>query len=311
MHTVIDGHLHISGDMSESDCLQDLFEQGHLDGINIASMPKGIGYDDHHANDRALRAKRECPDRIFVFGGLDYSDKGYRAGMVDFAAQAEALVAAGADGVKMIEGKPDARKNLGIPLDSPILDPFYSYMEESSRPILFHVNDPKSFWDRETIPDWALTAGWFWGDGDYPSRAQLYAEAEGVLRKHSDLKIVFAHLYCMWDDPADIGGVLDKWDNVCVDLTPGTPMYYGFAAAPDRWRPLFERYQDRLIFGIDNVGTYKADKPAHLASCLQRLDKVRKCLETDEPVFAGRGLKLDCGILKKIYGDNFMRVIAR
>ena len=311
MYTVIDGHLHISGDMSEKDCLQDLLELGGLDGINIASMPKGIGYDFHHANDRALQLKRAYPGKIFAFGGLDYSDAGYRSGKVDFAKQAHALFDAGADGIKMIEGKPDARKNLGIPLDSPLFDSFYAYMEKKLRPILFHVTDPKSFWDRAQIPDWAVTAGWFWGDGNYPSREQLYAEVGGVLRKFPGIKIIFAHFCCMWENPADIGGFLDQWPNICVDITPGTPMYYGFAAAPDRWRPVFERYQDRLIFGIDNVGTCKEDKPAHLASCLQRLTNVRKFLETDEPVFAGRGLKLDAGTLKKIYRDNFQRMIAR
>lgn len=310
MDKVIDGHLHISREKSEKECLQYLLALGGLEGIGIASMPLGIGYDSMHANERALKLKRESPGRIFVFGGLDYSDSGYRSGTVDFAQQAEALFAAGVDGIKMIEGKPDARKSLGIPLDSPIFDSFYSYMEQNARPILLHVADPASFWDREKISDWAMKAGWFWGEGDYPSMKQLYAEAGGVLKKFPSLKITFAHFYFLWEDPASIGAFLDRWANVCVDLTPGTPMYYSFAAAPERWKPVFERYQERLIFGTDNVGTCTGDKQKHLEASLARMNQVRKFLETDEPVFGGRGLQLDAGVLKKIYRDNFMRAIT-
>lgn len=310
MSRTIDGHLHISGDMAESDCLLDLLEQGGLGGINIASMPKGIGYDFHHSNERALQIKREYPGRIFVFGGLDYTLPGSRDGKVDFATQAARLFAAGADGIKMIEGKPDARKNLGIPLDSPIFDSFHAFMEETSRPILLHVGDPKSFWDKASIPEWAMKAGWYWGNGDYPFREQLYAELEGLLRKHPRLKVILAHLGVKWDGPADIGDMFERWDHVYADLTPGTPMYYGFAADPGRWRPLFEKYPDRLIFGTDNVGTYQTNKTAHLQASLTRLNNVRRCLETDEPVFGGRGLKLDPGILRKLYRDNFIKAIT-
>ncbi len=74
----------------------------------------------------------------------------------------------GADGIKLIEGKPTMRKVLPIPdFDKEVWDPFWDYCEKSGFPILMHVNDPEEFWEKDKIPSWAKSQGWGY-DETYP-----------------------------------------------------------------------------------------------------------------------------------------------
>ncbi|OGV51392.1 MAG: hypothetical protein A2X49_10440 [Lentisphaerae bacterium GWF2_52_8] len=308
MFKIIDCHLHIKE--GERECISGLLKSGGLDGIAIASIPAGITKDCYYVNDKALKLKRKYSGKLYLFAGLDYSNREYLKGKVDFARQAEKLIASGADGIKMIEGKPDARKNLGIPLDSEILDSFYSYMEKSGRPILFHVADPEEFWDRKKVPEWAVKNGWFWGRKGYVSKEQLYKETEGVLKKFPKLKVIFAHFYFMSADIKRASSFFERWPNVCFDLTPGMEMYFNFTKKPQEWRAFFIRYQDRILFGSDNLGTCGSGKAKHLDSTVKHIASIRKFLETDEEMCSGRGLKLPQSALKKIYSGNFLRILA-
>jgi predicted TIM-barrel fold metal-dependent hydrolase len=266
---VIDCHFHAYAGIDCGVFIKDLIGKSGLSAIGIASIPKALAHSEHFYNSEAFKLKKEMPDKVYLFGGLDYTDKSYLEGKVDFTGQARKLFEAGADGMKMLEGKPNARKALGIPLDSSIFDSYYSYMEEKSYPIIMHVADPETFWDPDKAPEISKKRGWFWGDGTFPEKEQLYREAEAVLEKFPKLKIIFAHFYFLSADINRASKFLDKWKNVSFDITPGWEMYDNFTGKSVEWREFFINYQDRLIFGTDNTPPLKNTHEEQLDCCIK------------------------------------------
>ena len=243
------------------------------------------------------------PSKAYVFGGLYYSAPGARQGRADFAAQARRLLALGADGIKMIEGKPNARKMTGLALDSAVYASFYSFCEKNKVPVLFHVGDPEEFWDAKKAPDWAIKSGWFWGGGGYLSKERLYAETEGVLRKFPGLQVTFAHFFFLSADIARAARFLEKWPEAYFDITPGWEMYDNFTKRSDEWRDFFTRFAGRIVFGTDNNTSGWGAAP----SGVEVIEKIRRFLETRERMFNGQGLGLPREALERIYRRNFVR----
>ncbi len=306
---IIDSHFHAYAGIDCGVFIKDLIGKSGLSAIGIASIPKALAHSEHFYNSEAFKLKKEMPDKVYLFGGLDYTDKSYREGKVDFSEQARKLFEAGADGMKMLEGKPNARKALGVPLDSSIFDSYYSYMENKSYPIIMHVADPETFWDPDKEPEISKKRGWFWGDGTFPEKEQLYMEAEAVLEKFPKLKIVFAHFYFLSADIKRASKFLDKWKNISFDITPGWEMYDNFTGKSVEWREFFINYQDRLIFGTDNTSPLKNTHEEQLDNSIKTVTKIRDFLETDREMLCGRGLKLGNKVLEKIYSGNFLKLL--
>jgi predicted TIM-barrel fold metal-dependent hydrolase len=276
----------------------------------------------------ALHLKARFPERVYVFGGLDPSPlliAPEEAG-VHFASYVDTLLAMGCDGIKMIEGKPEMRKMLPIPpFDAEVWAPYWAKLAECGAPLIFHVNDPAEFWDAARIPDWARERGWYYGGGDFVSNEQQYAEIERVLGRHPELRVVFAHFFFLADQLPRLADILDRFANVCVDLTPGVEMYHSFAGDPDAAREFFLRYQDRILFGTDIGAKALLATPEagiELEESRQRVSLVRQFLESDgEFDLAGeggflfgaseapfRGIALPRDVLAKIYARNFERL---
>lgn len=276
----------------------------------------------------ALLLKASRPDRITVFGGLDISALFLSPGSFGeyYAQYVRALMEMGCDGIKMIEGKPDMRKTLPIPpFDSPPWEPYWQFMEESGIPLLWHVNDPEEFWDRRTIPDWAVEQGWFYGDGSFINNEAQYAEVRHVLERHPRLKVIFAHFFFLSNQLDRLAEWLDRFPGMHVDLTPGIEMYHNLGANPARTRDFFLHYPDRILYGTDiGAKALLADPSAGMDPLESgaRVRLVRSFLEREGAFrvdagqgflfgkFAGdfQGIALPPDALQKIYHDNFTRL---
>ncbi len=162
-----------------------------------------------------------------------------------------ALKAQGFDGLKLIEGKPQVRKLLPLPLDGPEYAGLWAALESEQFPVVFHVADPDEFWDAERCPDWARSGGWDYSDGSYPSKEDLYTEVDHILARHPNLKITFAHFYFLSTDLARAARFLDAHPGVCFDLAPHIGMYHDFSRDPQAARDFFLRYSDRILYGTD------------------------------------------------------------
>jgi hypothetical protein len=320
---IIDCHVHFAHP-SLMEPTMEVMRQLEVGKLNIVCTP-----DQRRLSlvPDALYFKAHYPEQVYVFGGLDISAlfrDPQRAGEL-FADFADQLIAMGCDGIKMIEGKPQIRKMLPIPdFDAPVWEPYWARLEERGIPVLFHVNDPETFWDRENVPSWALEQGWFYGDGSFVNNEAQYTQVLNLLDRHPNLKIIFAHFFFLSAQLDRLAGYLDRFPNMVVDLTPGIEMYRNFSNDPGKTREFFLKYQDRILFGTDiGAKALLAQDSTGLdsAESITRGMVVRNFLELegpislpdkaflfDEPEKPFIGLGLSDEILKKIYSRNFERV---
>jgi len=246
------------------------------------------------------------PKSVYAYGSLMYpyyplDEKiPYNYNLVE---QVKTLMNMGFDGIKMLEGKPTLRKKIGIPLDSPIFDDYYSYLEEQEIPIVFHTADPETFWDRETAPEFSFEQGWFYGDGTFPGKETIYNEIDGILSKFPKLRVTFAHFYFLSNYIERAEAFLNKWKNVSLDITPGREMYDNFSRKPSEWKAFFTKYQDRIVFGTDMEDSMFQGGPSDI------INTIRRFLETGDKFhnwgFEINGLALDKNVIDKIYYKNF------
>ncbi len=322
--TLLDAHIHYS-DPGYMPSLMAVLDQNGVEKFNIVCTP-------HRQRlsliPDALHLKAHFPQRAYVFGGLDISAlfmAPETCGQI-FARQLETFVQMGCDGVKMIEGKPDMRKTLPVPdFDSPAYAPYWAKLEEMGLPLVFHVNDPEEFWDAARIPGWARQQGWFYGDGTFINNEKQYAQVINVLRRHPQLKVIFAHFFFLSNQLERLAGYLDAFPNMHVDLTPGVEMYFNFAKQPAAVRDFFLKYQDRIVYGTDIGAKALLSTPEmgiEMEESQARISLVRGFLEQEGPFslptrqgflfgkFDGalQGINLPTPVLEKIYHANFERL---
>ena len=223
----------------------------------------------------------------------------------------------GCDGFKLFEGKPEYRKEFDRPLCDASLDPFYAFCEEKGLPIVMHFGDPREFWDINRVPKWALERDWFWGNGEYTHFDDLQKEVEGILEKFPKLKLILAHFFFVSDDLEYAHNFMQKWENVCFDLTPGTEMFFNFDAKSEEWRAFFLQYADRILFGSDIYNYHREPEHTVEEQYGSAVNLVRSFLERKEPFLGGwmqelisHPFALPDEILDKIYHDNFVRMFG-
>ena len=222
----------------------------------------------------ALGMKTRCPNRFFVFGAPDatlYSHPNTTHTSDNFtdrrwssATPAPSIgtlqrdflrltLEAGCDGIKLLEGKPQMRKTYPIPdFDSPDWEPFWSWIEEEQLPVMIHVNDPEIFWTPDAS-DWVKHQGWHYDETFVNNEAQ-YTQILNVLSRHPELKICFAHFFFMSAQLERLDGIMSRFPNVMVDLTPGIEMYENFSKDIVKTKQFFEKYHDRIVYGTDIGG---------------------------------------------------------
>ena len=316
-----DGHIHITFahpvDTTKK-ILDDTMTWYNCERIAILGLQQDSKkHCDPGNNLKALycksRLNREYPDRhVYAFSGIfhHYDERDTAEG---YLAQAKALYTMGFDGVKILDGKPKMRMNLGRRLDDPIFDPFYAFLEEHDIPVTMHLGDPPEFWDINKISEYALKVGWYC-DETYPTLEEMREEVLSILDKFPRLRLTMAHFFFLSQDLEACADLFARYPTLCFDLTPGGEMFENFSKRPEEWRTFFIRYADRISLGTD---TYNYDLHETLSDYgtnadLARTNLVRKYLEWTEPFehpWYGTliPLGLDADTLTKIYRGNFIR----
>jgi hypothetical protein len=273
-------------------------------------------------NPLGIWLKRRFPDRSYFYAAADFfvgpksesmhhwTESEAPSFAVPLREQVQAYRAIGADGWKLVNGKPD---HYFAHLDSPVMEPLFAALEEAGLPLFWHVGDPIEFWNPDAIPRWALK-DWCYTDA-HPSLERLRREAMHVLDRHPGLRVVFAHFFFMGCELAELSRLLADHPNVSLDLTPGVEMYFGFTSRRDAARRFFSEHADRIV-----VGSYASlsRPPAGV------LGMIRMFLETDEvfdpphddpyswpddraPI---KGIKLGRPELEMIYSKNLERLLG-
>jgi len=315
-HRIIDCHVHLR---SVEFCDR-MVAVADLCGIERIGIVCTINRESVNANAAALACKAKYPDRIYAMLGLDHSARlsDGKKKTPSLADQVEIYRDLGADGLKMIEGKPTTRKYLDVPVDDPYFAGYFAKLEETQFPVVWHVNDPEEFWDPEKLPDWAAERNWGYDDTDVQKEAQ-YAEVERVLEKHPGLNLVFAHFYFLSADLPRAAAVFDKYPRVHFDLAPGIEMLYNTADNVDETREFFIKYADRIVFGTDLSSGQTDPQARHRAGIVYKwLESGEEFRVTEDADFLlgkpedGRmcGMALPEDVLKSIYWENFERIVG-
>ena len=322
----IDCHVHF-GPATESQSIEDLYHKmlGDMDssGIEKFNILVAERLDDGSCQENltnALWFKARQPERAYVFGGLlfDGFDINKPTDSAEqLVVELEELFALGCDGIKMLFGKTGPRRILGVPLDDPILTPLFNKLEETKFPVLWHIADPSEFWDSDPMPAplWGSSQNWCYDDS-YPSYDSIKAEAENVFDRHPGLNLILPHFYFMSGDLTAAAAFLDKHPNINIDTAPGVEMCHNCSTKVDEAREFFIKYDSRILFGTDSgMGKH--------ATSLKRSQMIQDWLETDKLIMVPtddpfmmpdvkdrfNGLALPEDSLKKIYSENFLRVL--
>ncbi len=319
---ILDCHIHYSLPVKPQE-LFDIMEYTKTDIANLVIVP-----DEHRISSvpDALMVKYLNPTKIYVFGSLDVSQYFMHNKSVGkhFVKYVKRMLHCGCDGIKMVEGKPDVRRMVPIPdFDLPAWEPFWNYAEEIGLPILWHVNDPEEFWDKSKIPSWAKSQGWYYGEETINNEVQ-YTQVFTVLKRHPNLKIIFAHFFFMSAQLERLSKILDEFRNVYIDLTPGIEMYINLSKNKEKAVQFFEKYQSRILYGTD-IGArcvIANESEINRKESLNRSDIVRTFL-TKEGQFTIKAdgnfligtedfqldaLNLRPEITQKIFYENFISI---
>ena len=322
----LDAHIHFAHPLMP-ETLIGFMDENRIAQANLVLVPHRQRLT---AVPEAMVAKAKYPGRFYVFTSLDVSEY-YRHGKEVgkyMAAFVDSMRRLGCDGLKLIEGKPNMRKIMPCPdFDDLAWEPLWEYAEKTALPILWHVNDPESCWGKpEAAPRHIRMAGELY-DETYINNEVQYRQIETILRRHPNIRIIFAHLFFLSAQLPRLAALLDRFPNIMVDITPGLEIYTNLSENTEEAKSFFERYQDRIVYGTDisaRCVLASGSAPFDRREALARMDlidglfsaatnRVMKedgayLINTDD--FTQRGFDLSPEILSKIYSDNFYTFVG-
>ncbi len=215
--------------------------------------------------------------------------------------------------MKMIEGKPNVRKLVNLPLDDHAYDGLWRTLEQEQFPLVLHIADPPFFWDAQSCPDWAKENDWDYSDGTFPSKKQLHKEVDHILERYPQLVLTLAHFSFLSKDLPAAEKFLTEHPSVNFDLAPHVDMYTDFSENVQAVREFFIKFSDRILYGTDMDTRVLKRGPEGKDFMVSLALLIRQFLEFDGSFNhfrekSYRGLHLPERELKKIYYQNFERI---
>jgi len=284
---IVNAHEHLESLNTAEQYLEAMKEvaitQTVLLGTPKASFRRGEegfrGAEEHSLE--MIRLAKAHPGKFVVFPTLNVEDDGKLE-------QLKSYHQMGAVGLKLFSGH---RAFYRLPLDHESMMPVYAYCEKEQIPILFHVNS-----------------------GYYQE------EFERVLKRFGKLKVVCPH-FCLASIASDrFEQLMDTHPNLYTDISFGRLDYLKagmlrISKDSEKFRKLFEKYQDRILFGTDII---VKDEPPYSAEQMTRVAKAYRSFLEEERYsipeiipMSLRGLHLEQKILKKIYETNWQRLMKK
>ncbi|MBQ5747058.1 MAG: amidohydrolase family protein, partial [Clostridia bacterium] len=254
-----DAHIHIFWNMllaEREKQLAKLMDKFNYDTVTILTIPYNstrlTKCRDFTENLAAFYLKKKMPGKVYAFFGLNHHYDESKNTPEFYREQAEFYMKAGFDGIKMIEGRPRQRHITGG-FNDPKYDLLYKYAEEKQIPMVIHSNAPDCCWTDGKSPAKDL------GDhGAIMSWMDYHNEIVEILEKYPKLRLTIAHFAFASQHDKEASELLDRFENVYLDVCPNQFMYMDFGQKPEIWGPFFEKYQDRLIYGTD-IGSNTTD----------------------------------------------------
>ncbi|MHB1699376.1 MAG: amidohydrolase family protein [Acidobacteriaceae bacterium] len=256
-----------------------------------------------------------APDRFSTIAWMDWSDvkaPGFFQRSVD---RLEQFVEKGACGIKIW-------KDLGLSvrdesgeilrIDDERLAPLFEKAAELDVPVMFHTADPDAFFlpiDRhnERYEELAAHPDWGFSNTRY-TKLELLQQRDRVFARHPRTRFVAAHMAERSENLAYVASLLEQYPNLSLDISARVAE---LGRQPYTSREFFLRFADRILFGTDLVP--EIDMYRLYFRFLETADEY-----FDYPSHASRqgrwsiyGINLPDDVLKKIYRDNAIRLLAR
>ncbi|MBP7570510.1 MAG: amidohydrolase family protein [Acidobacteria bacterium] len=299
-----------------------------MDRKNVRMMVNATGGSGRGLDESLERFDRRVPGRFVTFAeprweGFNQPGWGQR--------QAEELGRAreaGARGLKVLKTLGLGLRENGttgalIKVDDPRLDPMWDACGALRMPVLIHVADPEAFFlpiDRfnERFEELNNHPDWSFHGADFPSFRELVDAFDRIVARHPKTQFIAAHFGLNAENLPSVSERMDRYANLHVD----TAARIGELGRQPRFaRRVFERHQDRILFGTDAVPDGHDTPQQVFGDDLYEI--YFRCLETEDEYFdyapapvppQGRwaiyGLGLPEGILRKVYHDNAARLLG-
>lgn len=323
---MIDGHIHFAQSMDEK-LLNEIIEKYQLEAVALQCIPKGGRFP---VEKDALAFRKQSKVPVYIFGGIarDIFEFPKEHLADELCNEIDRLLLMGCDGIKMLEGKPDVRKQYPIPdFDSVVWEGYWNKLEREQIPVVFHVNDPEEFWNAKEVTEFAKNAGWFY-DESYISNEEQYRQVLTVLEKYPRLNICFPHFLFFSKQLERLSKILRTYQNVMIDVTPASEQYFNLSDRIEETKLFFDEFRDRICYGTD-IGARELireeDAPMNMQECHARISFVKSFLEAKEDyyyvpdgVYVREGhartihrFGLSAQQLELIYKENFMRFLKK
>ena len=322
-YPAIDAHNHLTNDCCTA--WERPFEEyiEAMDAANVEAVVNLSGGWDDTLKHNIERLEGAYPGRFHTFCTLDWNGMGAPGWLETTLARLETAKSAGALGLKVYKelglGWRDVDNKLFMASDSRISE-VWQACGELGLPVLIHSADPRAFfrpitpenerWDElHKKPEWAFTPGGK-PPRDFPEFEALIEALYSTIEAHPRTTFITAHVGCYPENLAFVSQMLDKLPNMYTDISARMAE---LGRAPYSARRFFLKHTDRILFGTDNSPKTE----------VYRLHW--RFLETDDEYFSyspregippqGRwrvyGLYLPDDVLKKIYRDNWLRVVGK
>ncbi len=312
----IDGHMHVArwnvGEETAVDVLQRYKKENNLTAVDIMCCSNRGKLWDGYQDDQCILAamtKFEDPS-TYIHGCMIIPEETENVPEeYTFPYQLEMLRSMGFDGIKNCEYKPDSYKLHRVDDRDESYEAYFAFCEKKGIPMCWHVADPDTFWDANLVAEWAVKAGYFYGDGTYPTYEKLYEKSLAILDRHPNLTVMLAHAYFWSNEPDKVRALFDKYPNVLLDMAPGWEMFDGYRTHYEDWYRIFRQYSDRIVFATDACMDSGSDYSGRLADNVSRFLTTTDAFETPGNHQA-HGIALEDEHLAKIFHGNVHRLLG-
>lgn len=163
-----------------------------------------------------------------------------------------------------------ARDHAGklIAADDPRLDPFWRKCGELKLPVLMHTADEEEYWRPLTYNSYHYgtrqESDQHYRNSEIPKWDELIRQRDAVLERHPHTNFIGAHMGSQSLHLDQLGQTLERRPNFHVE-TAGRLRILG-RLNPQAVRDFFVKYEDRILFGTDDLVLMKSVKPRNTAN---------------------------------------------
>ena len=258
-------------------------------------------------------------DRFEVWCGFDYSTLGQPDWPRQAIAELERCYKKGARGVGELGDKGLGEfysrpvPGWGLHIDDPRMKPLLEKCAELNMPISIHVaEDEWMYLPADSTNDGLMNSAKWKVDMTKKgilNHDELVATLERAVRDNPKTTFIACHLANCCADLSKLARLLDKYPNLYADLAA---RFGEFSPVPRYTRAFMEKYQDRLVYGVDSDGSqmnYEEEMYKTTFRILETADEHFYQFHLFSYHWPLYGLALSDKALKKIYNENAKKIL--